>query len=97
MFNLSGAPRGRGSGPPGRGGRQPLLQKPGGAPRALMDLALGMSSNETWFDAPQPAAKQKVDDEVEMYYHEELMEKLVNIKGVSNLSHYENYQPPACN
>lgn len=89
--SLLGRGAGRGMAP--QGGKRPLLPNPGagqrsgGAPRALMDLALGIQRNETWFDAPQPGpskSKQTVEDEVEMYYHEELMEKLVNIKGVQN-------------
>ena len=62
--------------------------RPGGGPQSLLDLAHGIQSNETWFDSAQPGTSNKgavvtVDDELDKYYHEELMEKLVNIKGVS--------------
>ena len=71
-----------------RGGMGQQQSRPGGAPRALMDLAFGIQRSETWFDQPQPGPSKKpnaaLDEEVEMYYHEELMEKLVNIKGVSS-------------
>ena len=83
---ITGPPQ-RGRGGLLRGGMPQQPSRPGGAPRALMDLAFGQQRNETWFDEPQASSSKKtkanVDNEVEMYYHEELMEKLVNIKGVS--------------
>ena len=71
---VTGAP-GKGPGPP----------RPGGGKQSLMELAHGTQSNETWFDNGQAGTSKKVtvDDEVDKYYHEELMEKLVNVKGVS--------------
>ena len=51
---------------------------------SLMDFAHGIQSNETWFDPAQPGTSKTVtaDDEVDKYYHEKLMEKLVYMKGV---------------
>lgn len=74
--NLGRGAEGRGPGPP----------RPGGAKQSLMELAHGTQSNETWFDNAQAGTSKKVtvDDEVDKYYHEELMEKLANVKGVQN-------------
>ena len=74
-MTISGEARGPGPGP----------SRPGGAKQSLMDLAHGIQSNETWFDQPGTSSGKKVtvDDEVDKYYHEELMEKLANVKGVS--------------
>ena len=69
----------------GATGKGPGPPRPGGGKQSLMELAHGTQSNETWFDNGQPGTSKKVtvDDEVDKYYHEELMEKLVNVKGVS--------------
>ena len=54
-------------------------------PEAYRGQQGAWGENETWFDDGQhgKGGKQAVDEQIDQYYHEELVEKLMRVRGVS--------------